>query len=189
MSATLNVIFGPCAAGKTTYAHALARRENAVPFVLDEWGARLFGPDFRGPIEFAWMLERLGRCNQLIWSTAADVLAAGTSVVLDVGAMRRADRERIRQIAEEKGLSPQWHFVDAPQDVRRARVAGRNAAKGETFVMEVTPEMFERLEAIYEPPAPSELEGAVLSVSDEAGIAAPAAAQGPTSSADHRVRR
>jgi predicted kinase len=188
MSATLHVIFGPCAAGKTTYAHALARRENAVPFVLDEWGARLFGPDLQGPIEFAWMLERLGRCNQLIWATAADVLAAGTSVVLDVGAMRRADRERIRQIAEEKGLSPQWHFVDAPQDVRRARVAGRNAAKGETFVMEVTPEMFERLEAIYEPPAPAELEGAVLSVSDEAGIAAPAAAQGPTSSADHRVR-
>jgi predicted kinase len=167
MPATLNVIFGPCAAGKTTYAHALARRENAVPFVLDKWGAHLFGPDIQGPIEFAWMLERLGRCNQLIWSTAADVLAAGTSVVLDVGAMRRADRERIRQIAEEKGLSPQWHFVDAPQDVRRARVAGRNAAKGETFVMEVTPEMFDMLEAIYEPPTPAELKGAVLSVSDE----------------------
>ena len=177
MPAMLNVVFGPCAAGKTTYARALARRENAVLFVLDEWGARLFGPDLQGPIEFAWMLERLGRCNQLIWSTAAAVLAAGASVVLDVGAMRRADRERIRQIAEEKGLSPQWHFVDAPQEVRRARVAGRNAAKGETFVMEVTPEMFEMLEAIYEPPAPAELEGAVLSVSDEAGIAAPAAAQ------------
>jgi predicted kinase len=66
-------------------------------------------------------------------------------VVLDVGAMRRADRERIRQIAEEKGLSAQWHFVDAPQEVRRARVAGRNTAKGETFVMEVTPKMFEML--------------------------------------------
>ena len=86
LPATLNVIFGPCGAGKTTYAHALARREGAVAFVLDEWGARLFGPDVQGPIEFAWMLERLGRCNALIWSTAAAVLAAGTSVVLDIGA-------------------------------------------------------------------------------------------------------
>jgi len=85
--------------------------------------------------------------------------------------MRRADRERIRQIAKERGLSPQWHFVDTPQEVRRARIAGRNATEGETFVMEVTPEMFEMLEAIYEPPAPAELEGAVLSISDEAGIA------------------
>ena len=177
MPATLNVIFGPCAAGKTTYAHALARRESAVAFVLDEWGARLFGPDLQGPIEFAWMLERLSRCNALIWSTAEAVLAAGSSVVLDTGAMRRADRERIRQIAEAKSLSLQWHFVDAPQAVRRARVAHRNTAKGETFVMEVTPEMFERLEAIYEPPAPAELEGAVLSASDDATAAAPAAVQ------------
>ena len=45
MPATLHVIFGPCGAGKTTYAHALARREGAVAFVLDDWGARLFGPD------------------------------------------------------------------------------------------------------------------------------------------------
>ena len=164
MPATLNVIFGPCAAGKTTYAHALARRENAVSFVLDEWGARLYGPDVQGPIEFQWMLERLGRCNALIWSTAEGVLAAGASVVLDIGAMRRADRDRIRQIAEDKGLSLQWHFVDAPQEVRRARVADRNAAKGETFVREVPPEMFELMEQLYEAPEPAELEGAVLGV-------------------------
>ena len=166
MPATLNVIFGPCGAGKTTYAHALARREGAVAFILDEWGARLFGPDVRGPIEFGWMLERLGRCQALIWSTAAAVLAAGTSVVLDIGAMRRVDRERIRQIAQEKGLSLQWHFVDAPQEVRRARVAGRNTTKGETFVREVPPEMFDLIEGLYEAPAPAELEGAVLSLSD-----------------------
>ena len=175
MAATLNVIFGPCAAGKTTYAHALARREGAVPFVLDEWGARLFAPDLQGPIEFPWMLERLARCNALIWSTAEAVLAAGSSVVLDVGAMRRADRGRIRQIAEAKGLSLQWHFVDAPQEVRRARVADRNASKGATFVMEVTPQMFEMLEGIYEPPVPAELEGAVLSVSHDGRDVAPAA--------------
>ena len=162
MPATLNVIFGPCAAGKTTYAHALARRENAVAFVLDEWGARLFAPDLQGPIEFAWMLERLGRCQALIWSTANAVLAAGTSVVLDIGAMRRADRERIRQIAAGAGLTLQWHFVDAPQEVRRARVAGRNATKGETFVREVPPEMFDLFERRYEAPESAELAGVVI---------------------------
>jgi predicted kinase len=167
MPATLHVIFGPCGAGKTTYAHTLAPREGAVAFILDDWGARLFGPDVQGPIDFVWMLERLGRCQALIWSTATAVLAVGTSVVLDIGAMRRADRERIRQIAEASGLSLQWHFVDAPQAVRRARVAGRNTAKGDTFVREVTPEMFELIEGLYEAPAPAELEGAVLSVSDQ----------------------
>jgi predicted kinase len=164
MAATLHVIFGPCGAGKTTYAHALARREGAVPFVLDEWGARLFGPDVRGPIELGWMAERLGRCHALIWSTATDVLGAGASVVLDLGLMRRSDRDRVRQMAEAAGLSPAWHFVDAPQSVRRARIHARNTGKGETFVAEVTPEMFELLEGLYEAPAPAELEGAVVSV-------------------------
>jgi predicted kinase len=166
MAATLNVISGPCGAGKTTYAYALARREGAVPFILDEWGARLFGADVRGPIELPWMLERAGRCAALIWSTATAVVAAGTSVVLDTGLMRRADRERIRQLAEAAGLSLQWHFVDAPQDVRRARVAGRNTAKGETFVMEVPPQMFDLLDGLYEAPEPAELEGAIVSVSN-----------------------
>jgi hypothetical protein len=46
-------------------------------------------------------------------------------------------------------------------------VASRNTTKGETFVMEVTPEMFEMLEAICEPPVSDELEGAVLSASDD----------------------
>jgi predicted kinase len=172
MPATLNLIFGPCGAGKTTYAHALARREGAVPFVLDEWGVRLFGPDVHGPLDFGWMLERLGRCDALIWSTAIAVLAAGTSVVLDLGLMSRAHRERIRQIAQEAGLSMQWHFVDAPQEVRRARVAGRNDTKGETFAREVSPEMFDMIEAMYEAPSPAELEGAVLSVTDNGRTAA-----------------
>jgi predicted kinase len=162
MPATLHVICGPCGAGKTTYAHAFARREGAVPFVLDEWGARLFGPDLRGPIELAWMMERLARCAELIRSTAVAVLTAGSSVILDIGLMRRADRERIRQMAKTNGLTVQWHFVDAPQEVRRARVNTRNAEKGETFVMEVSPQMFEMLESLYEAPEPAELEGAVV---------------------------
>jgi len=165
MAAKLNVVFGPCGAGKTTYAHALAKREGSVPFILDEWGARLFGPDVRGPIDLPWMLERAGRCAALIRSTAAAVVAAGAPVVLDMGLMRRADRERIRQFAEGAGLSLQWHFVDAPKDVRRARIAGRNTAKGETFAAEVTPEMFDLFEGIYEAPEPAELEGAIVSVS------------------------
>jgi predicted kinase len=172
MTATLNLVFGPIGAGKTTYAHALARREGAVAFVLDEWGARLFGPDVQGPLDFGWMLERLARCNALIWSTATDVLGAGTSVVLDLGLMRREQRERIRRLAQDAGLSVQWHFVDASQAVRRARVAGRNETKGETFVSEVSPQMFDMIEAMYEAPTPVELDGAVLSVSDDGATAA-----------------
>jgi len=163
MAATLHVIFGPCGAGKTTYAHTFARREGAVAFILDDWMARLFGPDIPEPIEYQWMLERVGRCEAQIWSTAAAVMAAGTSAVFDIGLMRRSDRARVREIAEGAGLPLQFHFVDAPQDVRRARVAGRNTIRGESFAIEVSPEMFEFIEGVYEPPAADELTGAIVS--------------------------
>jgi predicted kinase len=166
MAATLNVIFGPCGAGKTTYAHAFARREKAVAFILDDWMARLFGPDMPEPLQYDWMIERVGRCEGQIWATAAGALASGTSVILDIGLMRKADRDRVREIAEATGLALQFHFVDAPQAVRRARVLDRNLVRGESFAIEVTPDLFEFIEGVYEPPAPGELDGAVISVSD-----------------------
>ncbi|THD70106.1 ATP-binding protein [Phenylobacterium sp.] len=165
-AATLNVIFGPCGAGKTTYAHAFARREKAVAFILDDWMARLFGPDMPEPLEYEWMLERVGRCEAQIWSVAAGAIAAGTSVILDIGLMRRADRARVRQIADATQLLLQWHFVDAPAEVRRARVAGRNVVRGESFAIDVPPDMFDFIEGVYEPPEPAELNGAVMSLSD-----------------------
>ena len=165
MIATLNVIFGPCGAGKTTYAQTFARREKAVAFILDEWMARMFGPDMPEPIAYDWMVERVARCEAQIWSVAAGVLATGTSVILDIGLMRKADRARVREIAEATGLPLQFHFVDAPQETRRARVAGRNVVRGENFAIEVSPDMFDFIEGVYEPPEPDELAGAVIGAS------------------------
>ena len=159
MSAVLHAIFGPSGAGKTTYAHAFARREKAVAFILDDWMARLFGADMPQPIEYDWMIERVGRCEAQIWSAAAGVLATGTSVIVDIGLMRRDDRARVRQIAEGAGLTLQWHFVTASAEARRARVAERNTVRGENFAIEVTPELFDFIEGVFEPPTPEELVG------------------------------
>lgn len=166
MTATLNVIFGPSGAGKTTYANAFARREKAVAFILDDWMARMFGPDMPEPLQYDWMIERVGRCEAQIWATAAGVLATGTSVILDIGLMRRADRARVREIAEATGLPLQFHFVDAPPEARRARVLERNVVRGEGFAIDVTPDMFDFIEGVYETPEPAELVGAVISRSD-----------------------
>ena len=166
MTATLNVIFGPSGAGKTLYANAFARREKAVAFILDDWMARMFGPDMPEPLQYDWMIERVGRCEAQIWSVAAGVMATGTSVILDIGLMRRADRDRVREIAEGAGLPLQVHFVDAPPEVRRARVMERNVIRGEGFAIDVPPDMFDFIEGVYEAPEPAELVGAVISRSD-----------------------
>jgi len=166
MSATLHVIYGPSGAGKTTYGREFARRERAVHFALDDWMARLFAADMPQPLEYDWMIERVQRCEAQIWSTAAAVIATGTPVILDIGLMRRADRARVVDIARAVDLPLRFHFVDAPQEVRRARVLARNEVKGETFAIEVTPEMFDFIEGVYEAPDQDELKGAIVSRSD-----------------------
>lgn len=165
MTATLHVVFGPSGAGKSTYARALARREPAVHFAIDDWMARLFTPDMPEPIEYHWMMERVERCESQIWSTAAGVIAAGTSVVLDLGLLRRSDRARVAEIAQAVELPIQFHFVTAPAEVRRARVLERNEVRGETFAIGVTPEMFDFIEGVFEAPDASELQGTIVSES------------------------
>lgn len=165
MTATLHVLFGPSGAGKTTYARAFARREGAVVFILDDWMARLFGPDMPTPIEYDWMIERVQRCEAQIWSVAAATLAVGTPVMLDIGLMRKSDRDRVRAIAQGADLPLQFHFVTASSEVRRARVAERNVVRGESFAIEVTPDMFDFIEGVFEAPDADELEGAIVSES------------------------
>ena len=94
------------------------------------------------------------------------MLAAGTDVILDIGLMRKADRARVKEIADATGLPLQVHFVTASAQARRARVSERNVVRGESFAIEVTPELFDFIEGVYEPPEPDELTGAIMSVSD-----------------------
>ncbi|MFZ3005887.1 MAG: ATP-binding protein [Phenylobacterium sp.] len=165
MTATLHVIFGPSGAGKSTYAKQLARGEPAVHFAIDEWMARLFAADMPEPLEFEWMMARVERCEAQIWSVAASTMAAGTSVVLDLGLMRKTDRARVAEIAEACELPLQFHFVTASPDVRRARVLERNEVRGETFSIDVSPDMFDFIEGVFEAPDADELTGAIISES------------------------
>jgi predicted kinase len=86
-------------------------------------------------------------------------------VILDIGLMRKADRARVKEIAEATGLPLQVHFVTASAEARRARVSERNVVRGESFAIEVTPELFDFIEGVYEPPEPEELVGAIVSES------------------------
>ena len=94
--------------------------------------ARLFAPNMPEPIKYKWMVERVGRCGAQIRAAATAVLAAGTSVILDSGLMRRTDRARVRELAEAADLPLQFHFATASAEVRRARVAEHNVVGART---------------------------------------------------------
>ncbi|MGL4609787.1 MAG: AAA family ATPase [Trueperaceae bacterium] len=154
---TLHCVFGPQGAGKSTYSKQLARSESANLFSIDDWMNELYGADMPKPLNFAWVMERVKRCESRIWQTAKDIANTGGKSILDLGFMKAQHRLEYSQRAKDAGLSTQWHYVTAPLEVRRNRVMARNQSKGETFSFEVTPQMFDFMESQFEAPTATEL--------------------------------
>ena len=151
--ARVRLVIGPVGAGKSTWCRARAARDRAVHLNLDAWMARLYGADPR-PAEgrLAWYLERRERCFAQIWAVATDLLDVGTDVILEVGLLRRAERAAFYAQVDAIDAELSVTVLDAPIEVRRARVLQRNIDRGPTFSVEVPPEFFEIASAAWEPP-------------------------------------
>ena len=155
----IHLVCGSTGAGKTTYAIALAEKLKGVRFSIDEWMASLFWMDSPRPIEPAWAMARVERCMDRIWDTAREVSSRGVPCVLDLGLGQRVHREKFALLAKDSGLSLQLHYLDVPEAERWRRVQARNDAKAGTYQLpfDVTREMFDFVEGIFEPPLDNEI--------------------------------
>jgi predicted kinase len=158
----IHLVFGSQGAGKSTYSRQLVQSTGATCFSIDEWMNELYSPDMPKPLNFAWIMERVKRCESRIWQTAKDVAQNGGNVVLDLGFMKVKNRLEFSNLAREAGLTVHMHYVTAPLELRRHRVLARNATRGETFSFEVTPQMFDFMEQQFEPPTQPELSVATV---------------------------
>ncbi len=156
---TLSILIGPVGAGKSTFAIELCAEQQAVHLDLDAWMARLYGDDERPPTgRIEWYLERRDRCVEQIWHVAQRMLDVGCSVVLEIGLIRRAERDAFYARLDGAGYHPRIYVVDAPKESRWARVQRRNRDKGRTFSMEVPEAFFELASSMWEPPDEAEHE-------------------------------
>jgi predicted kinase len=155
----IHLVCGSTGAGKTTYAIALTERLKGVRFSIDEWMAALFWMDAPLPIESAWAMARVERCMDHIWATALQVACRNVPCVLDLGLGQRVHRDKFAKLAKDVGLSLQLHFLDVPAEERWRRVQSRNEKKAQTYQLpfDVTREMFDFVEGIFEPPDDAEL--------------------------------
>jgi uncharacterized glyoxalase superfamily protein PhnB/predicted kinase len=168
-NARLHLIVGPVGAGKSTFALELARRHGALRFNLDEWMAVLFRPDRPQTGLTEWYVERAERCVEQIWALARATLESGKAAVLEIGLLQRAARESFYRRVEAAAFDLTVHVLDAPRDVRRARVQARNVERGPTFCMLVPPEIFELASDLWEPVSPEEAATREISFIDTRG--------------------
>lgn len=83
-------------------------------------------------------------------------MAAGTDAVLELGLLRRSEREAFYASLRDAGVGLTVHLLDAPRDVRRERVLLRNQRRGVTFSMDVPLDVFELASDLWEPIEPDE---------------------------------
>lgn len=144
---------------------------SAVVFSMDAWMAKLFAPDIAPgttvqAMNPAWFAERVDRCEAVIYSMAGEVLRCGGSVILDLGFLRRQRRDTAYAFAARHASPAVLHYVTAEPEVRRSRVARRNEQRGQTYVMEITPPMFDFAESVFEAPEAEELASARVVFTD-----------------------
>ena len=163
MTELIHLICGSTGAGKTTYARQLTERIRGVRFSIDDWMMRLFWMDSPRPIRPDWSLERVERCQALIWTTASCTAKRGVPAVLDLGLAQAASRKTFVGLAQEAGLSVRLHFLDVPLHERWRRVRSRNVDNDnpDRLPFEITREMFDFVETLWEPPTDAELSGSV----------------------------
>jgi predicted kinase len=127
-AATLILMVGLPAAGKTTRAKELAATHQALRLTPDHWMIPLFGDSMAEGKR--WVLE-----GRLI-SVALQALRLGTSVVLDYGLWGRDERSALRWLAQSAGAACQVVYLPVDKNVQLARIAHRQeTTPRETFPM------------------------------------------------------
>jgi predicted kinase len=156
--AVIYLLEGPVGAGKSTLAARLSFEHKAPHLNLDEWMVTLFRPDRPETDFLRWYQDRKARCIEQIWASATALLDLDISVVLELGLVQRADREAFYQRVDIEDRALRIYLLDAPKDVRWARVQKRNEEQAGTYRMAVNEQIFEMANGAWEAPSSQEIQ-------------------------------
>jgi len=148
-NATLHMLCGKIAAGKSTLSATLGEAEKTIVISEDRWVDRLYAPELRTIADY---FERSDRLRTALAPHIVGLLRAGVSVVLDFHANTLGSRAWMRAMFEEAEASHQLHFLDVPDEVCRARMHARKAAGGSG----VSDAEFDHVTSFFVPPDESE---------------------------------
>src|SRR5687767_8153685 len=151
MSIPAKLIFlcGKMAAGKSTLARELARRENAVLLVQDEFLDRLFPGEITDIPGFVKCSSRL---KNAFGPLVCALLRRGISVVLDFPGNTIAQRTWFRELFEHADAEHELHFVDASDALckRQLKERSKDSPAGTPWTTDAE---FEAITAYFQPPS------------------------------------
>lgn len=123
--ATLYMLCGKIAAGKSTLAARLAQTPGTVLLSEDQLLVRLYPGEIASLEDY---VRCAGRLRRAIGPLVEALLRAGVSVVLDFQANTPSARAWMRQLFEDAGAAHELHYLCVADAVCRTRLRARNAA-------------------------------------------------------------
>lgn len=152
MNATLMFMCGKMAAGKSTLAHALAERHNAVLVTQDDWLATLFPREI---VDVPTFLDRSLRLRNALATHICVLLSKGISLVLDFPANTKEQRAWFREILVCTGVAHELHFIDAPDALckRQLKDRSKDLPVGTPWTTDAE---FDAITTYFQPPSEAE---------------------------------
>jgi len=150
-AATLHLLCGRIAAGKSTLARALGQRPATLVIAMDDWMSTLYPTENQTIEDFGRLSARL---RAAMGPHVVALLRHGLSVVLDFPANTVMWRSWMRSLITESGAAHELHWLDVPDAVCKQRLRQRNAAGDHPY--EVSDEDYDLFMRNFVPPNPDE---------------------------------
>lgn len=144
----LYIFIGYPGAGKTTISKIIAEATGAVHIWADAERHKIFSKPTHSQAESLELYDRLNH-------RAAELLAAGKSVVYDTNFNFYADRQKMRDIAMRSGAETVLVWINLPKQVAKQRAVHSTDSRN-GYQTGMTEEQFESIVAKLEPPAENE---------------------------------
>ena len=153
--ARVYLMCGMICSGKSTYAQQLRLREKAVVLSTDEITLALFGQDAGANMDMY-----VARLAGYLYEKSLEILETGTSVILDLGFWKRADREKARAFYAARHVQCEFHGMDVDTAEWKRRVEKRNEAvlAGKTSAYYVDEGLAAKALALFEKPGRDEMD-------------------------------
>ena len=149
--ATLHMLCGKIAAGKSTLAARLSEAGDTVLLSEDHLLSRLYPGEIRTIDDY---VRSAGRLREAIGPHIIILLKKGISVVLDFQANTPAARGWMRSLFESAGAKHQLHYLQTLDETCKSRLRARNAAG--THDYQVSDADFDLFTKFFVPPGAEE---------------------------------
>ena len=146
---------GKICSGKSTYAQNLSKQLGAVILSIDELMLSVLGNE-TGEMHD----EYVCRCEMYLYKKSAEIVSAGTDVILDWGFWTKKQRSFAREFYRELGIKCELHYITVSDDEWRKRIMRRNAEveAGRSDAYFIDDGLAAKFESIFQMPDESEID-------------------------------